>query len=385
MNSADEFFAKWTSCESYKSMLKLMGGLSGLFSDSDIPFVQYRVAENLFCRCFGAANLSRMDIAYDARIGNLGIGIKTFQMPGPYSYEKVAEFNRIADTFKGLKGEELARYIAKVRNERMRLGDELCGVSQRIYHIVARKQNRIVVFNSPYPFIDEDRITNVCHKNSSLSFYDGIGHYVFYYSKSVLLKRFETNTSDYIEIGVDILKDPYSVLMERVGIDTVLHEHAGQASERNLFTSAADRHESIVLPLYSSRSGGSVRFVPERSGLNLWNASGRRRDSDEIYIPIPLDVRRRQPSFFPPRDECFVLHLPDGTDLSAKVCQDDGKALMSNPNKSLGRWLLRKVLRLHEGELLTMSKLDMAGFDSVVVVKNGDHEYSLYVGSGENK
>ena len=114
MNSSDNFFASWTTNESYKSMLRLMGSLSGLFSSSDIPFIQYRVTENLFCRCFDAVNLSRMDVAYDAKIGDMGIGIKTFQMPGAYSIEKVAEFNRIAASFKNLKGEELAHYIARV-------------------------------------------------------------------------------------------------------------------------------------------------------------------------------------------------------------------------------------------------------------------------------
>lgn len=58
---------------------------------------------------------------------------------------------------------------------------------------------------------------------------------------------------------------------------------------------------------------------------------------------------------------------------------------MSNPNKSLGQWLLRKVLKLQEGELLTMDKLDMAGFDSVTVAKDGDHEYSLFVCTSENR
>ncbi len=385
MNSSDNFFASWTTNESYKSMLRLMGSLSGLFSSSDIPFIQYRVTENLFCRCFDAVNLSRMDVAYDAKIGDMGIGIKTFQMPGAYSIEKVAEFNRIAASFKNLKGEELAHYIARVRNERMRLGDELCGVSKRIYHIVARKKNKLVVFNSPYRFINEDGITNVCQKDTSLSFYDGEEQYIFYPSKSVLQKRFEINLSDCMVLDVDILKDPYAVLMERIGTD-ILHPDLHVASSGgDLFSSASDVRESVVLPLYSLRAGGTVRYVPERSGLNQWNASGRMRDPNEVYIPIPKKIHKQYPSFFPERNECFVLHLPDGTDLSAKICQDGGKALMSNPNKSLGQWLLRKVLKLQEGELLTMDKLDMAGFDSVNVAKDGDHEYSLFVCTSENR
>ena len=56
--------------------------------------------------------------------------------------------------------------------------------------------------------------------------------------------------------------------------------------------------------------------------------------------------------------------------MSAKICQDNGKALMSNPNKALGKWLLRKILQLKEGELLTKKKLEQAGFDSIIVFKD---------------
>lgn len=59
-----------------------------------------------------------------------------------------------------------------------------------------------------------------------------------------------------------------------------------------------------------------------------------------------------------------------------KVCQDGGKAIMSNPNKALGEWILREVLRLDELELLTYDKLLELGIDSVVFEKHGDY-YSL--------
>lgn len=38
---------------------------------------------------------------------------------------------------------------------------------------------------------------------------------------------------------------------------------------------------------------------------------------------------------------------------------------MSNPNKELGEWLLRKVLKKRKGELVTMNDLNRLGFDSV--------------------
>jgi len=40
---------------------------------------------------------------------------------------------------------------------------------------------------------------------------------------------------------------------------------------------------------------------------------------------------------------------------------------MSNPNKALGEWLLRKVLQKAPWDLVTMNDLDSLGFDSVCI------------------
>jgi hypothetical protein len=47
---------------------------------------------------------------------------------------------------------------------------------------------------------------------------------------------------------------------------------------------------------------------------------------------------------------------------------------MTNPNKALSDWLLRKVLQLKEGELATIDKL---GFDSVIITKNKNSEFKI--------
>jgi len=117
--------------------------------------------------------------------------------------------------------------------------------------------------------------------------------------------------------------------------------------------------------------------VPEKSGLNQWNASGRPRDINEIYIPIPIWIHRKFPNFFPPRDQSFELSLPDRATMGAKVCQDDSKALMSNPNSALGKWLLRDVLNLQERELLTYDKLQAIGLDTVVIYKTDNETYDI--------
>ncbi|MGB0999196.1 MAG: hypothetical protein ACPGVE_02545 [Flavobacteriales bacterium] len=50
---------------------------------------------------------------------------------------------------------------------------------------------------------------------------------------------------------------------------------------------------------------------------------------------------------------------------------------MTNPNKALSDWLLRKILQLEEGELATIEKLDKLGFDSVIITKNEKSEFKI--------
>ena len=107
------------------------------------------------------------------------------------------------------------------------------------------------------------------------------------------------------------------------------------------------------------------------------NAGGRKRDVDEIYIPFPAEARAEKPNFFPPRNEDFRIILPNGAELMARVCQDDGKAIMSNPNKALGHWLLREVFELPPKTLLTYGDLQKYGIDSVVFEKIGEKKYSV--------
>ena len=50
---------------------------------------------------------------------------------------------------------------------------------------------------------------------------------------------------------------------------------------------------------------------------------------------------------------------------------------MSNPNSALANWLLRKILKLKEGELATLEKLENLGFDSVMVEKQSANAYRI--------
>ena len=135
--------------------------------------------------------------------------------------------------------------------------------------------------------------------------------------------------------------------------------------------------EIACLPLYSeSKSGG--RYIPERNSLNMWNASGRPRHPDEIGIPVPVDFRNQHPAFFPALNVSFELKLPHFSTLSAKRCQENGKALMSNPNKDLGKWLLRDVLGIPKYTVITYAMLKEKGVDSVYIEKWKGHSGIYY-------
>lgn len=368
--SKKEFLEDWCSNSSYFDMLRLIAQLSKLFSDNSIPYLDYRVTENLFCKYYNAINDARACMAYDARIGTLGIGIKTFGISGGTSIEKIAEFNKLKNKLDGFKGDELAYELCKARNERIDFANRTYNVSESIYHIVGRDDTSLKIFNTPYKKIDLNRITNVKDSNSSISFIADGDKYSFNKSKSVLSKKFLL-PENYRHIDVDILSEPLSVLSHLLDSPFTSYELSLSDIEKPKHSAFKIKGiDYVILPLYSTQS--KIHIIPERSGLNQWNAKGRQRDENEVYIPIPARIRDKYPDFFPKRESDFILRLPNGNDLSAKVCQDNGKALMSNPNAALGQWILRTVLKKTPGELVTMEDLTQYGIDSILIEDTHD-------------
>lgn len=338
----------------YLRLLSKVASVSRLFSTSSKPYLDYRMAENIFCSTFGAENVSRSCVAIDAKIGTLGIGIKTFV---DTQMQKIAEFD---EKMGELNGDPLhdAIAVSRLRNLRLDATRDSYGVDRFIYHYIVRTDGAIQIFEEPMDYIDIDRIRIIKSSPKSIRFTDGRNTYSFSRSKSTLLKSFRL-TGPEAEVKVEFIEDPITAIFGESG--------ALQSGSMSMETGAVA--ESVILPLFSTRGG---RHVPAKSGLNQWNASGRRRDPDEVYVPLPKKIREEHPDFFPPRYEPFSLYLPDGTELSASVCQDDGKAIMSNPNKALGHWLLRTVLHLAEGEVATIEKLDDLGIDAVIITKQTD-------------
>jgi len=371
------FFKNQTPAEQnkYELLMRIIGSLSKLSTDNtSVPYLYYRMAENIFCRAFSAKNLSRSDISVDASKKEYGIGLKTFLHKNSHCLEKVAEFNRERNLYidKIDDTENLIRTIAELRNKRITATCGICSLEQDnlLYHCVTRENSKFHLHEEKMNLIDINSIHINNVKNNTISFNDKYEEYSFNLSKSTLFKRF--NIEPIHTINVKIFDDPFELLEKYLS-----REFAEDNSNKIV--------DTIYLPLYSYKN--HKPFVYEQSGLNQWNADGRKRTPNEVYIPFPANIRQYKSEFFPPQDRCFILHLPNGECKMAKICQKNGKALMTNPNSDLGKWLLRDVLQLSEHELVTYEKLEKIGIDTVQINKFEDNTYEInfkQVGTFEN-
>ena len=353
----------------YRKMLTIIGNLTLLFSESNCPYLPYRCHENIFCKYLEAENLARSDCSADAKKGRIGVGLKTWMGQND---QKVAEFGRLRETYENLSGMELVRQIAEYRNERIRVTKNMHGIDQMIYHIVKRVPGTMQILEHAFEYIDIENLSLIENRGNVNNTYFTDGHHIYHFStsKNTLYMIFEDmELLDSFE--VEIMDDPYAFLMNAFD-----EQIATDINVTNQIQTTLDRTNSICLRLYSVKSDGT-KFVAEKSGLNQWNAAGRVRNANEVYIPYPSEDRTRTEGFFPPRDTVFNLTFPDGTVIPSKVCQQDSKAIMSNPNKALGEWLLRNVFELPERTLLTYRMLEIFGVDCVIFTKHGDLEYSI--------
>lgn len=362
------------SKDDYFELLKIVGGLSSLFSDSNVPYLYYRAAENIFCKAFDAENLSRSDCSADASKDNIGIGLKTFLNNNGRTYQKVAEFNKNRNIYMDNKSvDDIVYQIANMRNKRIESTKIIHGIDNIIYHCVAREEDKFLIFEEEMDYIDTESIKKISLKDNSLTFEDGINEYNFNISKSTLLKRFYT-PENAATVDVKILENPFNLLQ-----DTYYKNIISDGKQK-----IKEKSQRVILPLYSTVHNR----VMDKSGLNQWNASGRPRDKDEVYIPVPMIIHRKYPYFFPLKEKSFNLVLPNKKIISAKMCQnanmeldglivDKGKGLMSNPNTDLGRWILRDILKIPSGQLVTMEDLYSIGIDSVEVRKLSDEYFEI--------
>lgn len=363
-------FQSGSAQQNYKQSLLTIAQLSNLFSTSSVPYVNYRVHENFFCKAFGARDLSRSDVAFDAQIGNKGFGLKTFICLKESSLEKVAEFNAKAPELNGITDpKKVVEKVGQWRNERIDFSLNAYGISESIYHCLVRREGRLIIYEEPMKKITT--ITDVVDKGNSITFKSNGEEYSFLRSKNTLTKKFYIKEERIFDIiQVNIIKNPLDFLLQSQA-KLQFREH----EETQYDVTVKTELDSVYLPFYST-SKAKGKFVPEKSQLNQWNAGGRIRHADEMYIKIPSWIHKVKPDFFPPKDVPFDLELTDGKTVKAKVCQDGGKALMTNPNKELGEWI-RNTLGLKEKQLLTIDMLEVIDIDSVVVYKVAENKYCI--------
>ena len=145
----------------------------------------------------------------------------------------------------------------------------------------------------------------------------------------------------------------------------------------------------IILPLYND----DTYDVNEKSAFNASLASSKNKGSNiprpayEAYAHIPKYIHQLFPNFFgfdaldrESRSKShFNLHLPNGTMITAKITQDDGKSLQTNPQSILGKWLLFSIFGLKEYEMLTRDILDEKEIDSIKITKIDNNNFKVDV------
>lgn len=375
--------------EGYGKLLKFAARLSKLFSDSPTPLIDYRFIEKAFVAVTKSRDLSRKDISFDASLpSGAGVGVKTFGFNpvAGHKIEKIAEFTKDAKNgvFAGLPAESLAYVVSDLRNARLMsdAAEVAIDMEKSFYHCLLRVPGGAVVHEEEMHLVSKDSIEPLSPQGKVLSqfpsanddhvrFRDGVREYTFNRSKNTLMQRFRLGEGFSSEkIDLRIQEDIWNLLLAG-GESAALVGNAPPVGEDE-----AVAEDSVVLPLYSTQST-IVKNVPEKSGINQWNAGGRQRSFGEAYIPIPRAIHNLKSDFFPPRDQKFELRLPSGEVISAKVCQDGSKALMSDPNVVLCNWLFATIdgafsvaeSRLARKKPYTYDDLARVGKDSVRVTK----------------
>lgn len=195
----------------YENYLKIIGSLSSLFSDSNTPYLYYRIAEKIYCMAFGANDLSRSDSAIDVSLNGYGIGLKTFLRSNNRTLQKIAEFNKDKASYDESNPEDKVYQIAKLRNKRIEYTRNQSATEKMIYHCVVRDANKFYIFEEIMQEIDLQSIKFNKKKDNIISFCDNHNEYSFNISKSTLLKRFETKNFLY-EIDIKIIDNPLEAL-----------------------------------------------------------------------------------------------------------------------------------------------------------------------------
>lgn len=386
--------------DKYIKKLTILSLLSGLFKELDgkngkKPYLHYRNHEISFIDSFEVQGITRKDSAFDAIVrinGNsIGVGLKTWIYDSDYSNQKVAEFNKkskeLRELFDSNRDEELVYRISELRNSRIEDDKRLYETELDIYHVIARDDNCLYIIEFNYEKIDIDNIRDIHKTNVSISFNDGKNSYLFNMSKSTLFRKFDASESERIlSLPIYIHTDPFSVLENGFNNTDYIKTPNLQLNEP---LESDIKEEFIILPLYND----DTYLVNEKSTFNVSLGSSKNKGSNqprpayEAYAHIPIYIHYLYPFFFgfdaldrdSRNNSGFNLHLPNGEKIFAKITQDNGKSLQTNPQSILGKWLLFSIFGLKEYEKLTRNIIDEKEIDSIKVTKIDNQNFKVDV------
>lgn len=372
--------------EEYIQYLKIFGALSGLFKDNKEganakkPYLYYRNHEQLFARVFSVDDLTRKDSAFDA-LGiwtndKVGIGLKTWIHTRDHTFQKVAEFNKLAPEFENGTPEQIIEKVSVFRNERIMLDKRLYKTDRDVYHYITRDDETMNIVEAPYDLIDIESLELIDSNGKTYNFKDKKNKYKFYKSKSVLQKKFDASKGEIIkQIKIEQFDDPFE-LIKMIKLP--------KKNEELVF-------KEIYLPLYQDKK--DERIVSDCSGVNIRHGKSKTKGSNklrpeyEIEIRISTWIHKVFPKYFgidafdkeAIKLSDFDLILPDGRVLRGRIKQQNGKSLQTNPQGALGEWVLKDVLGLENREVVTMKLLNELGIDSLKIIKVDDKHFKITV------
>lgn len=399
--------------DEYIKFLQVYGALSNLFRQKQgdmVPYLDSKFQETVFAKIFKSENVDIGNTPHDVLsvFGNdrIGIGLKTWMGSKP-SFQKVMQLKRYQNEINEFRDDlhSLAYKISEIKNERMKSDYYRLGLSEdkNIYHYVTRDKGLFTINESAYPLIDLNNLRDFNITSSALSWSDGNKDYRYTFGDSQILQKFDSKKYNSLVLNrfdVKIIEDPFAFLLKAY-FDII---ETSKPIEIDII--------EAYLPLYSYQS----KEVEEKSGLNAWNAASKNKGSNtlrplnEVYIPIPREFHKKNPTFFTNnifefekvreqydgdnnnRPEIrFHLQLPNGKRIPSLVTQSNMKGLQSGSNteydengkrfgqSALGQWLLIDVLGLKERKLVTRDWLQMKGTDSVRLWrKKGDYN-TIYI------
>lgn len=360
----------------YKDRVKLISALSNIFSmNKSKPFIPFHLLVESFCQSFNGELRNESNLI-NLTVNNYGVCIRTFDMDSVDKFVKLLTFNNISKQIDSMKYQDIVKILTDLWNQRVQIIKKIYNIRNTYFHfVIYSSETMIEYWESNMDDINFNNVKDIKVKDNSIFFRDENNSYYFNMEDETLYINFYRSVTfkKLTEQKLYVIEDPVKTISNLVNL-------------KPLTKTYYKKENYVVLPLYSF-SKGRGKYVPERSGLNHWNANGRTRDCNEVYVPIPVAIRKKEKDFFPNRLTQFALITQGGRKLVAKVSQQSGKALMTYPNKDLGSYILRDILGITENEVVMYDDLVEKGTDSIKITKKNDSEYYisfLPVGSYDN-